>query len=139
MAARRRYTHKQRSEIVGQAEVIGVRPAARKSHVPESTIRHWRESPLMAQLRAEKREDVAQDVWAGFQAGVRRIIALMDQTEDMAKVAIATGVLFDKYALMSGEATSRHETHITEGWQDHEKAALREVIRSQLDAREVET
>jgi transposase-like protein len=129
-APRRTYTKRQKAEIVGQAEVAGVRPASRKAHVPESTIRYWRESEQFAQLRAEKREDVAQDVWAGFQMGVRRIAELMGQTEDMAKVAIATGVLFDKFALMSGEATSRSETRtLIDGMDDHERELLSEVLR----------
>lgn len=103
--------------------------------MPESTIRRWREHPQLAQLRAEKREDVAADVWAGFQRGVHRIVELFDTTEDLGKVAIATGVLYDKFALMSGEATGRleHKT-LTDGLDDHERATLRDLIDGALAA-----
>lgn len=131
MPAHRTYTRRQKATIVGEAEVIGVRPAARKHHVPVSTLEHWRNHGEMAQLRAEKKDEVAADVWAGFQTGVRRIIELMPTTEDIAKVAVATGVLFDKFALMSGEATSRAEhRELTEGMNDHERETLRQILDS---------
>ncbi len=95
----------------------------------DQTIRHWRERPDMAELRAEKKDDVAQDVWAAFQKGVRRIATLMDTTEDMGKVAVATGILFDKFALMSGEATARTETRaLVDGMNDHERELLRTIL-----------
>ena len=58
-----------KAEAVGLAEVIGIRPAARQVGVPESTLRRWRESPDMAQLRAETKDEVTADVWAAFQTG----------------------------------------------------------------------
>ena len=83
----------------------------------------------MVLLRAEKREDVAADVWAGFQKGVHRIVALMDTTEDMSKVAVATGILYDKFALMTGGPTSRSETRsVTDDLGDDEKQRLRNWI-----------
>lgn len=83
----------------------------------------------MAQLRAEKREDVALDVWAAFQKGIRRINELMDTTDDLTKVAVATGVVYDKFALMTGGPTVREETRdLTETMDDHERAALRKVL-----------
>ncbi len=126
---RKRRTRSQKAVIVGEAEIIGVRPAARKAHVAESSVRYWRDSEDFAQLRAEKKEDVAADVWAAFQKGVRRIVQLMDTTEDMGKVAVASGILFDKFALMSGEATSRTETKtLTDGMDDHERETLRRIL-----------
>lgn len=107
---RRQYTRRDKAEVVGLAEVKGVRRAARESGVPVSTVESWRMSSEFAQLRTQKREDVAQEVWAAFQTGIHRLIELIPQTDDLGKVAVATGVIFDKYALMSGEATSRNET-----------------------------
>jgi hypothetical protein len=53
----------------------------------------------------------------------------MPQTEDMSKVAVATGILFDKFALMSGEATARTETKtLTDGMNDHERETLRHIL-----------
>jgi hypothetical protein len=85
----------------------------------------------MAQLRAEKHDDVAADVWAAFQKGVRRISELLDTAEDLAKVAIATGVLYDKMALMTGGPTSRSETRsVTDGLSDEQKQRARNWIDS---------
>ena len=124
-----RRTARQRAEAVGLSEIIGTKPAARRMHIPESTLRRWREAPEMVLLRAEKREDVAADVWAGFQKGVHRIVALMDTTEDMSKVAVATGILYDKFALMTGGPTSRSETRsVTDDLGDDEKQRLRNWI-----------
>ncbi len=80
-------------------------------------------------MRAEKKEDVAADVWAAFQKGVQRVSELLDTTEDLSKVAIATGILYDKFALMSGDATSRTETlALTDGLDADEKRNLRRVF-----------
>ncbi len=126
---RRSYTKRRQAEVVGLSEVVGVRAAARKAHVPVSTLENWRLREDMAQLRTQKKEDVAADVWAAFQAGVRRIVELIPQTEDMSKVAVATGILFDKFALMSGEATSRTESKtLTDGMNDHERETLRHIL-----------
>lgn len=106
----RRYTKVQKAEAVGASLAMGVRAAADKLGVPESTIRRFREDPEMAQLRAETKAEVASDVWGAFQQGVRRISELIPQTDDIAKVAVATGVLYDKFALIAGHATERTET-----------------------------
>lgn len=83
----------------------------------------------MAQLRAETKADVQADVWAGFQSGVRRIVELLPETKDLGKVAIATGVLYDKFALMAGEATTRSESvALTDGLDADEKRRLRKII-----------
>ena len=129
MAARKFRPKVVKAEVVGRAEIIGIKPAARESGIPESSIRRWRETPEMALLRAETRDAVAADVWAAFQKGVRRIAELMDTTTDMAKVAVASGILYDKLALMSGEATSRTETKaLTDDLSDDEKQRLRQWI-----------
>ena len=134
MAPRPRRTTAEKAEAVGLAEVIGIRPAADVVGIPESTLRRWREAPDMAQLRAEKKEEVTADVWAAFQVGVRRIAELLPTTTDLGKVAIATGVIYDKYALMSGEATTRSESRaLTEGLNDHERATLRDIIDAALE------
>lgn len=129
MTERRRYTKLQKAAIVGRAEVVGTLPAAEEAGVPESTVRYWREQPAFAELRAQKREDVAADVWAAFQKGVRRVAQLFDTTEDLAKAATAAGILYDKFALMSGQATTRQETKaLTEGMDDHERAIIRRLL-----------
>lgn len=125
---RRTYTRRQKLTVVGEAEVIGVRPAARKAGVPPSTVEHWRNTPAMAQLRTQKREEVAADVWTAFQLGVRRIVELIPETEDLNKVAVATGIIYDKYALISGQATSRTES-LTGELSESERTKAKEVLQ----------
>lgn len=128
-------TRTQKAEVVGRAEVIGLRPAAREAGIAPSTLESWRKHPDFARLRTEKKAEVAADVWGAFQTGVRRVAELIGTTEDLSKVAIATGILYDKFALMSGEATSRSESRaVTEGMDDHERAALRALIDGALEA-----
>ena len=117
------------AEAVGLSEVIGIRPAARQMGVPESTLRRWRDKPEMARLRAETKDAVAEDIWAGFQVGLARIVDLIPQEKDLKAVAIATGVLFDKHALLTGGATTRSENRdITGSLPDEDIiAALREA------------
>lgn len=104
-----RVTKARKAEAVGLSEVIGIRPAARQLNVAESTLRRWRADPDMAQLRAETKDEVAGDMWAGFQLGIRRIVELLPNEKDLKAVAVATGVIYDKYALLTGGATARSE------------------------------
>ena len=137
MSERRSYSRRQKLTVVGEAEVIGVRPAARKHHVPPSTLEHWRNTPDMARLRTEKREEVAADVWTAFQVGVRRVLELIPQTDDLQKFATATGIIYDKFALLSGEATERTEhRELLADFDDHERGVvadwLREITRQKV-------
>ena len=119
------------AEAVGLSEVIGIRPAARKMGIAESTLRGWRDKPEYAQLRAETKDAVAEDIWAGFQVGLHRIVELIPTEKDLKAVAVATGVLFDKHALLTGGATNRSESRdITGSISDGElSAAIREAER----------
>lgn len=129
MAERRRYTKRQKAEAVGLSVVEGTRPAAERLGIPVSTIHSWRESEEFAQLRTRKKDEVAAEVWATFQMGVRRIAELIPETEDMTKVATATGIIYDKFALMSGQATDRTETReLVAGFDDGEKEALQQWL-----------
>ena len=87
-------------------------------------------------MRTEKREEVIADLYAVFQQGVRRIADLLPVTDDMSKVAIATGIIYDKFALMSGQVTARTELlNPTEGMNDGEKQALSDAIDEWLKAK----
>lgn len=53
--------------------------------------------------------------------------------------ATSVAILLDKYRLESGEATGRHESvSITDDMDDHERVALHDAIRAELDKREAE-
>ena len=135
MAERRRYGRRTKSEAVGLSVVSSTSEAARKMNIPRKTIAYWREQPEFAELRQQKSEDVAADVWATFQDGVRRVKELIPQTDDLTKVATATGILYDKFALMSGHATQRTETaDVTAKLSDHETAALEDALENLLES-----
>lgn len=115
----------ERAKVVGLASVRGVRAASRETGVPVSTVSNWMHDPAFEQLRTRKKEEVAAEVWAAFQTGVQRVVELIPHTDDALKVATASGILFDKYALMTGQATERHENReILHDFGDGEKEAL---------------
>lgn len=134
MVERKKWTKRSATEkarAVGIAVVSGVTEAGRQTGIPKGTIHDWMTDPAFEQLRTRKKDEVAAEVWAAFQAGVRRAVDLLPLTEDLAKVAMATGVLYDKHALMSGEATSRTESRaLTDDLSDDEKLRLRDWIVS---------
>lgn len=137
MATRRRYTKREKASAVAAAAMQGTRAAGDSTGIPESTIRYWMDSPLFAHLRSKTDEDVKAAMWTAMQLGVQRIAELIPQTDDVAKVGVAVGILYDKRALMSGDPTGRTETTITGGYDDHEKAALRDAIDRILGEAEV--
>lgn len=109
MATHRRYTKRQKAEAVGLAVVEGQTAASEKTGIPLTTLNTWWRSAEFVELRTKSNPDVADDMWAVVQLGIRRIAELIPQTDDIAKVAIATGTIYDKRALLTGDATSRSE------------------------------
>lgn len=120
---------------VTAAAASSVLAAAEQSGIPESTLRYWLDKPEFAELRDKTREEAGKG-WEVIQhlalARLRDLIPTMEARD----LTILAGLAVDKSQLLTGQATSRHET-ITEGWDDHEKVALREAIRGELDKREV--
>ncbi len=106
--------------------VEGVSEAERQTGIAKNTIQYWITRPEFAQLRTEKHEEVLATVWGAFQLGIGRIVELIPQTDDLSKVAVATGIIYDKLALMSGQATSRTES-LTGDVDDRAKA--KEVLQ----------
>jgi hypothetical protein len=133
----RRYTRKQKADVVMAAAATSVLAAAEGSGIPRSTIRYWLENPEYAELRQKTREESAEG-WQVIShlalARIRELIPTMEARD----LVILAGVAVDKSQLLGGGATSRHETLVTEGWDDHERMALRDAIRTELDKREVE-
>jgi transposase-like protein len=110
MATRRRYTARQKAEAVGIAVVEGVTEAERQTGIPKTTIQYWSDQPKFAQLRTKSADVVAEEMWAAIQAGMARMIELLPQTDDISKVGVALGILYDKRALLTGGATGRWES-----------------------------
>ena len=109
MAQRRRYTKAQQAVVIGIAEMKGQTVAAEETGIPLTTINQWYHRPEYVELRTKTREDVADQFWAAIQIGLK---AVVDGIEDgkLSEKAIALGVLYDKYALMTGGATGRTES-----------------------------
>lgn len=135
MAERRRYTKRQKATTVIAAEMATVAAAAAAAGIPETTVRYWMDSPEFVALRAKTREDMAEEASTLAHKVLGEISRRLDEFEPR-DMAILFGVLVDKGQLLSGQPTSRHES-ITEGWADHERVALRDAIRNELDRREV--
>ena len=126
----------ERARAVGIALVDGVSTAAAATGIPERTIRQWQDTEEFAELRQRTKDQVADEWWAGVQRGFRIVITGFDGPEPLQQKATAAAILFDKLALMRGEATSRSEVRpLAEEYNDHELATLNTVLRDELARR----
>lgn len=133
MATRRRYTKADRAAAVGLAVVKGTEAAAEELGIPRTTLAYWMDKPEFVELRQKSADQVAEAMWVAMQAGIARVVELIPLTEDIAKVSIALGVLYDKRALLTGGATSRAESRaLTEDFDDHERRQLRDILDGAL-------
>ena len=110
MAERRRYTAKQRATAAGIAVVDGVTAAERVTGIPKETIQYWTQKPEFAQLRTTAREAVIEELWVGLQIGVRELSSGLAGDAPLHHKAQAFIALAERYALLSGDATSRTES-----------------------------
>lgn len=125
----------ERAHAVGIAVVSGIAEASRQTGIPEPTINAWFHSSEFEELRSRTKEQVAEEWWGIVQRGFRKTAELLDGTTDAQKAATATAIIADKMLLIRGEATVRNETRsLVDGFDDHEKRALRDAIDAQLDA-----
>jgi hypothetical protein len=106
---RRRYTQADKAKVVALAEMKGQTVASEETGIPLTTINQWYHRAEYVELRTKTREDVADQFWASIQIALK---AVVDGIEDgkLSEKAIALGVLYDKYALMTGGATGRTES-----------------------------
>jgi hypothetical protein len=109
MATHRRYTRKEKAEAVAEAAMTSAEAAAEKTGIPRRTIGYWMDQPEFAELRLKTGDQVADAMWVVIQQGVRRIAELIPRTDDLGKVGVAVGILYDKRALLTGAATGRTE------------------------------
>ena len=129
MAERRKYTAKQRANAVGIAVVEGVTAAERTTGIPKETVQYWTQKPEFVQLRTTAREVVVEQLWIGIQVGIEELTKGLQSDAPVNHKAAAFEALAERYALLNGEATTRTETRtLTDGLDDHEKAALRSVL-----------
>lgn len=135
---RRRYTKPEKLAVIADAEVIGGDEAARKHHVPRSTLQYWLDDPQFAELRSKTREEMRD----GFRVLVHKAQERLTQlvpTMEPRDLTVLLGVATDKNLLMSGDATSRTEsTSITHGLPSDVQRRLRDrlarSVRGESDA-----
>jgi len=122
----------EKARAVGIALVSGVTEAERQTGIPKESIRNWSQHPSMAHLGTRAREEVASEFWTGIQVGLEEVVkGLRSPEAPLRDKATALGVLYDRFALMSGEATSRTESRsLTDDLTDDEKLRLRDWIVS---------
>src|SRR3989304_2442000 len=107
-ATRRKYTAKQRAAAVGIAGGEGGRGAG---------------------------EAVGGALWVGVQVAINEVTKALRGAAPPHQKAAALAVLYDRYALMTGQATSRSENRtLTEGLDDHERDALRRLLEEAIEA-----
>lgn len=129
MVMRRKRTVQEKAEAVGIALVVGVTEAERQTGIPKQTIDYWLDRPEFRHLRTRARAEVADEFWAGIQIGVKAVVeGLRDGSTPLRDKATALGVLYDRFALMTGEATSRTESRALDGLSDDEQERLRDWI-----------
>jgi len=137
MPEHRRYTKRTKLAAVMAAEMGGVVQAQDQTGIPESTIRYWMDQPEFAQVRAKTREDLAEEISTVAHLAWQRVARALASGEMEPRDAIfAAEKATSLQLLMSGEATARTENvSITDGLDDHEKAALGDAIRNELARR----
>lgn len=118
------------------ADMTGVVAASEATGIPESTIRYWMEKPEFAAYRAKAREDLKDEITVVAHLAWQRVAeGLASGAMEPRDALFAAEKATTQYLLMSGEATGRleHKT-LTEGLDDHERAALRDIIDAALQA-----
>jgi hypothetical protein len=111
MSGTRAHTDSEKARAIGIALVSGTEVAAKSAGVSRRSVQRWVDDPAMSRLVAEKRETVGSHLWAGMQVALESVVAgLKDPDAPLQARATTFGILFDKWALMSGEATARTET-----------------------------
>ncbi len=130
----RRYDKREKMTVVMAAEMSNAAAAAEAHGVPESTLSRWLNDPELVEMRAKTRESLAEDMKVLAVMALRALVEAIQAGKVMPRdLVMALGVAVDKAQLLSGQATGRIETKdITETLDDHERAALRDVLESVL-------
>lgn len=136
MPTHRRYTKRQKAGAVTAAIASSVQAAADETGIPRNTIAYWMDSPEFVELRQKTREELGEESKALAHKALGEIQRRIGEFEPK-DLAVLYGILTDKAQLLSGGATERTEHRdITEGWDDHERSALKDAIAAELAKRE---
>lgn len=110
MVTRRRYTKREKASAVAKASLTSTEAAAEATGIPRTTIAYWLDKPEFVALRQKTRDQVADEMWAAIQVGVREIAKGLSDEAPLRDKATAVGILYDKHALLTGGATGRTES-----------------------------
>lgn len=127
----RPYSKHRKAEAVVLADQLGSSESAGQLlHIPSRSIRRWQDDPEMAEYVQKTRDALADDIRAAAALFWSTLVGRVRSGDiDTRDLIIASGVAIDKAQLLSGGATSRTEhRELTEGLDDHERAALRDAI-----------
>lgn len=132
---RRRYSQEEKAAAVAIAAAEGVTEAERQTGIAKQTIDYWLDKPEFGHLLTKTQSERAVQFKVLSQLAVERLVRLIPSMKPHDLIILA-GVATDKAQLLSGEATERTENvSITDGLDDHEKAALGDAIRAELARR----
>ena len=135
MATRRRYTKREKASAVMTALASSTQAASEAKGIPRKTIAYWLESEEFAELRQKTQEERADGMRTLALLAAARLAALIP-TMEARDLIVLMGVATEKGQLLGGQATERTEHRdITDGLDDHERAALNEAIRGELARR----
>lgn len=96
---------------MGIAAARGVTEAERQTGIPKQTIHEWTKSPEFGRLRTSAREDVIDQFWVALQLALEAVRdGLRDPETPLRDKQQALATLYDRHALMTGEATARSES-----------------------------
>jgi hypothetical protein len=138
MAAKRRYTQKQKASAVTAAAASSVVAAAEATGIPATTIDYWMHKPEFVAIRDRTREDLAEEMRVLAHKATERLVQLIP-TMDARDLTVLASMSTDKSELLTGGATARTETRtLTDGFDDDERQALKDAIDAELARREVE-
>lgn len=130
------YTDEQRSEAVQLYQEIGTAETSRRLDIPRRTILDWAsKADVIAHVEDEKQRAARERRWEAKRREMRellldRAVDILERMDapgkpgDMRNLAIAVGVLIDKYRLELGEATART---FVEGADDIDRA-VRQLV-----------
>jgi hypothetical protein len=137
MAAKRRYTRKEKASAVTAAAASSVVAAAEATGIPATTIDYWMHSPEFVEIRDRTREELADEMRVLAHMATDRLRQLIPSM-DARDLIVLDSMAIDKSQLLRGEATARTETRALDAFDDHERQALHDAIRAELEGREVE-
>ncbi len=138
---RRSYTKRQKLTAVIAADMTSTLAAAEATGIPRTSINNWLDDPEIVSLRQNARQMLAEEMGVIARLATQKLgEAIRAGRLEPRDLIMAAGMATDKSQLLAGQATSRTETRdLTETLDDHERAALRDILDDVLREAEAPT